>query len=728
MDVLPAVSALPALRYPYFPAAWQAVVWRNWGLAPAERIARVLGTSEAQVRAAAGQLGLEPELAANPAWLTRGYLTIIRENWHLCTFEQILALLDISAEKLAFLLKEDDFLWHKMGQIKPDVEAPAYRPLNAEEMAQTRELAAYLAAELPNAAQWRENAFAFVADLTRPLSKEEHAEAVCQVVPGDELRTVYSYFALYGDPLMNPELDPFPEALLAEYAKMGIKGVWMQGLLYQLVEFPFAPELSQGWQVRTANLKALVARAAQYGIGVYLYLNEPRAMNDAFFQRYPHLRGTREGDFYACCTSQPEVKAYLEGAVRRLFTAVPGLAGFFTITMSENLTNCYSRTGDGRLCPRCAQRNPWEVVAEVNNLMARGAHAANPQAKAIAWNWAWPAEWATRVPPLLSEGQIVQCTSETLLKTRIAGIAGEVQDYTMSLAGPGEQAQAVWRAALESGHAACAKVQFNVTWELSAVPWLPVFDSVARHVRNLQAAGVRHLQLSWTLGGYPSPNLKLAGYLMAGKGDVRDFMYAWLGAELGETAYQAQAAMSAAFSEFPFHIQTLYVGPQNYGPMVPFFLRPTGWKATMLGFPYDDLDGWRAIYPREVFERQFALLVQGWRAGAELMIAHRGSSPEFDDMARMAQAALCHFESTWNQIRFVMNRDTWLKNGSAQARDELLAIIAAEREVVLRAIALRGADSRIGYEASNHYYYTLQDLVEKLVNLRWCEERLITGG
>jgi len=93
-------------------------------------------------------------------------------------------------------------------------------------------------------------------------------------------------------------------------------------------------------------------------------------------------------------------------------------------------------------------------------------------------------------------------------------------------------------------------------------------------------------------------------------------------------------------------------------------------------------------------------------------------------MARLAQAALCHFESTWNQVRFVLSRDRWLETGSAEAREAMLAIIAAEYAVVQRAAALRAEDSRIGYEASNHYYYTMQDLAEKVINLHWCEKQL----
>mgnify|MGYP000859806465 CR=1 FL=1 len=727
MSVLPSVSQRPPVSCGWFAKPWQAVLWRNWGLVPIDRLAKVLQTDEAQLREAAGQLGLDPDRQADPVWLARGYLTIIRQNWHLCTYEQICQLLAMREETLAFILKEDDFLWHKMGSFKPLLDPPVYQPLTWQELAYTRDMADWLNRLQPEKSWHQENAFAFVRHFTRLLSEEERSEAIRQVVPGNDLRTVYSYFALYGDPLMTPELDPFPDALLAEYARMGIKGVWLQGILYQLVRFPFAPELSEGHEVRIANLKKLIERARSFDIGVYLYLNEPRAMNDAFFQRYPQLRGTREGDFWAICTSHPEVRQVLEDAAYELFSQATGLAGFFTITMSENLTNCYSRAGDGYLCPRCAARKPWEVVAEVNNVLARGARRADPSARAVAWNWAWPESWQQKISPLMTENQIIQCTSETHLPTLIGGVPGTVVDYTMSLAGPGEHAKSFWQAAQKCGLETCAKVQFNNTWEMSAIPWLPVFDKVAEHVANLKGAGVRHLQLSWTLGGYPSPNLKLAGRLMDGIGDVHQFLSEWLGETLGDVADRAQQCFSRAFEQFPFHIGVLYVGPQNYGPMVPFQLEKTNQKASMLGFPYDDLDGWRAIYPREVFADQFEQLVKLWREGLALMQPYTGQSDDFDDMLRLAEAALCHFASTANQIRFVMHRDAWLEHRDGSDRQAMLSIIDDERAMVLRLIELRREDSRIGYESSNHYYYTLQDLAEKLINLKYCADQLTYG-
>ena len=47
---------------------------------------------------------------------------------------------------------------------------------------------------------------------------------------------------------------------------------------------------------------------------------------------------------------------------------MPELGGFFTITVSENLTNCWSHHQGGK-CPRCKHRRPAEVVAEVSGFL-----------------------------------------------------------------------------------------------------------------------------------------------------------------------------------------------------------------------------------------------------------------------------------------------------------------------------------------------------------------------
>ncbi len=741
MSILPEVSDVRAIKYDYFPTRWQAVVWRNWGYVPVEKIAKALGTSSENIREAAEVLGLNPAETVNPAWGKRGFLTIIRENWHLCTYEQILILLNISDEELAFILKEDDFMWIKLGGMKPMVDAPKYTALTDEELQQTRKIAELLKDRFPAGYGQQDNAFAFVEDFHVPVSESEVGKSSNKT---ENLRMIYPYFALCGDALIDESIDPFPERILKEYADAGINGIWMHMVLYQLVEFPFEPSLSKGWKKRIDSLRKLVARAKKYGIGIYPYLNEPRAMSDAFFQKYPELRGESEGDFYAMCTSTIEVQNYLYQSVRKLFEMVPDLAGFFTITMSENLTNCYSRLGGREMtCPRCKNRKPWEVIAEVNNLMARGAHDVNPDAKAIAWAWGWSDEWAEKVIPLLTEGQILQCTSEEAMKFCIGGVEGSVIDYTMSLCGPGEKAKKMWKVAREHGMQMSAKVQMNNTWEMSVVPYIPVFDKVATHIGQLKEQGIQHLQVSWTLGGCPSPNLRLAEWLMEDKGTLKDFLVDWLGENIAEGVFVAQQKLSNAFSHYPFYIGTLYYGPQNFGPMAPFFLEKTGYRASMVGFPYDDIEWWSGIYPEDVYEDEYRQLVEGWREGLADLLVYQGQNEELDEMLLMARVVLCQYESAYHHIQFVNRRDEMLASedaifadgltmaeevdlakGIAASRDELLRIVREEMETVQTLIDLRLQDSRIGFESSNHYFYTLQDLKEKMINLAYCEERL----
>ena len=74
--------------------------------------------------------------------------------------------------------------------------------------------------------------------------------------------------------------------------------------------------------------------------------------------------------------------------------------------------------------------------------------------------------------------------------------------------------------------------------------------------------------------------------------------------------------------------------------------------------------------------------------------------------------------STCLQVRFVRAREGGFDREVMKkcAREELS--LASE----LAEIARR--DSRIGFEASNHYLYTLNDLREKVLNCLWILEQL----
>lgn len=83
-----------ALEMPHFPTPQQAVIWRNWEKVPLERLAKVLQTNEENILQLAQGIGLRVPPVVNEYWLQRGFITLIRANWHLLTYEQILTLLD----------------------------------------------------------------------------------------------------------------------------------------------------------------------------------------------------------------------------------------------------------------------------------------------------------------------------------------------------------------------------------------------------------------------------------------------------------------------------------------------------------------------------------------------------------------------------------------------------------------------------------------------------------
>ena len=110
--------------------------------------------------------------------------------------------------------------------------------------------------------------------------------------------------------------------------------------------------------------------------------------------------------------------------------------------------------------------------------------------------------------------------SEWSMPIELGGVKTEIGEYSISVVGPGRRAKRNWGLAKQAGIRTMAKTQFNNTWEISAVPYIPAVHLIARHCSNLVKAGVSGLQESWTLGGYPSPNLDVAREFCFSPGDT----------------------------------------------------------------------------------------------------------------------------------------------------------------------------------------------------------------
>ncbi|MEC3878600.1 hypothetical protein [Parapedobacter sp. 10938] len=223
---------------------------------------------------------------------------------------------------------------------------------------------------------------------------------------------------------------------------------------------------------------------------------------------------------------------HLEDSIAQIIERAPLLSGFFSITASENPTHCWSH-GQGNQCPRCGQLGAPKVVSSLINTYNRGiargfsaaVHAKSVDADAkrpqlIIWDWGWPGEWALAIIPRLStEHTLLMSVSEWELEIERGGVKSQVGEYSISAVGPGPRAKRHWKIARDHGLKTMAKIQANNTWEISAVPYIPAVYNVAKHIEHLRAEGIEGMMLSWTLGGYPSPNLEVVS-LMGSDGNL----------------------------------------------------------------------------------------------------------------------------------------------------------------------------------------------------------------
>src|SRR5213075_1448247 len=248
--------------------------------------------------------------------------------------------------------------------------------------------------------------------------------------------------------------------------------------------------------------------ARRFGIGIYLYMNEPRAMSAEFFKTRAQMAGVREGQYTAMCTSDPQVRRWMSDALAQVFSSVPNLGGVFTISASENLTNCASH-GQHQTCAHCKGRSAASIIAEVNATIEAGVHRGNPDARVLVWDWGWNDGDAAEIIRTLPKSVWLMSVSEWSIPISRGGVKSAVGEYSLSTVGPGPRASGHWKMAREAGLKTVAKIQANNSWEISAVPALPVLDLVAQHAANLKAANIDGMMLSWTLGGYPSANLEV---------------------------------------------------------------------------------------------------------------------------------------------------------------------------------------------------------------------------
>ena len=710
------------LRFEWFPSLWQCFIYRNWEMLSPARLALVLNSDEETVCRAAAEMGLSPNTADEALWLKRGYVTLIRANWHLLTYPQLCTLLDWDEDYLAYMLHNDDFLEVKLGEGKPDVPPLAVTPLSAEQERQT----------------------AAIARVTRELAERLGAPALApfdfsSVMPktGEypplvgpsrfDADFLSPYSALYGDTFLEEELieSSFPDDILSAYAALGVGGILCQAVLYSLVPCPYAPELSVGHEKRIRGLNKVIERLGKYGLKLYLYLNEPRDLPDSAFIDRPDLKGDVEVEGYASlCLSTKEAQDFFRESMRRLTASAPGLGGYTVITASENHTNCYSHRRKGETtCPRCRDKSPADLYALVISLIEEGVHSVDPDIPVVAANWPWQyfmerkdeEEVVKRLPSSVAVSTVSEWRSSRTYEDKEI----LVEDYSISIPGPSDASLAYMKMVRSFGNKYAAKIQLGNSWELSTVPFIPAYGHFYRLIRDLvEKAAPEIVQTTWTMGSFPSPVFRMFAEMTRKDAPIpeyRDLMARLYPNADTEKLLTALAALDDAFDHFPFSVYSMYNGPQHMGPALPLWREPTGWKSCMVGPIYDDMRMAAIDFgdPYGVFYRQYEKLVLAWEAAHALLLsAYEGRELTMADRMLLdcSEGALLHFTSALNHLTYIKNREEDDRQEALVREEEVLAIREAE---------LMGRNPTIGYEASNHYFFTRTDLFEKVLNCRY---------
>ena len=186
----------------------------------------------------------------------------------------------------ATILREEDFLDVKLGD-KPACDPVYFRPLTDEEQKQTEKIRAWMST-LP-------------APKSKPFDFQYRVPKLR--FSGEEVfhtRMIYAFSGLYQNAFEVDSRTYLPDSLLEAYRDIGINAVWTQGLLAQLTEFPWDPEICDGWQSRIERMRDLTDRLEKYGIKLFLYLNEPRSMPKSFYRAHPELQGHRFSEDKLC--------------------------------------------------------------------------------------------------------------------------------------------------------------------------------------------------------------------------------------------------------------------------------------------------------------------------------------------------------------------------------------------------------------------------------------------
>ena len=559
------------------------------------------------------------------------------------------------------------------------------------------------------------------------------------------------------DELMDDE-DYYPDNYLNRLAHDGVNGLWLTIDFRDLVSTKFNPEAGKDASRRLDKLKRTVRKCSQYGIKTYIFTIEPRAWANQPYHfhdiqvldNYPELGGVHRGNHVTFCPSSETAQQYLYQVVNKIFSEVPDLGGMINISHGERTTTCLSTIYQGQSfeglidCPRCSNKEPWQILHASLSAMKRGMHDANPEAELISWLYMshpinpYPddtfklGDWVYDIPSNTPEGVIFQFNYESGVRKKEFGKLLIGGDYWISNPGPSYRFERLANSAREKGTRVSAKIQTSNSHEVATVPHVPVPSLLYRKFQGMQSLGVSHAMLGWYFGNDPGLMLKAAGILSfepISKSED-DFLQRLASIYWKEEdvpgVVEAWKYFADGFENYPLSCMFQRYGPMHDGPVWPLLLKPADGPLTqtwLIGStitrqplpPSGDRIGeciGRILNHEEALEL-CRLMTTNWDKGLEIfdkLEKKYKNDPERILDIGVAKALGIQFRSGFNILKFYLLREKMFRMEGQERREilkQLVAIIKEELELNKNLIKLCRKDSRLGFhsEAEGYKYF-----------------------
>lgn len=543
---------------------------------------------------------------------------------------------------------------------------------------------------------------------------------------------------------------------LKDIAASGFNGIWVYGLLHHLVCSKEFPEFGLNSEMHLEAMRKLIKRAAEYGIKVYIYIQPPHAIPEsdtAFWNNHRDVGGQAEertridGDglykVRCLCTSTFKVKEYLKEAAASLARSLPALGGVIVITASEYPAHCYTRRGRtigafGEIikkeieCPRCSRRAPEDVVSDLIHLLRDGIRSISNSIQIIIWNWSWT--FYVNAPcreiiEKLPNDVIFMTDFERGGRKKILNRKNVlIDEYSLSYAGPSEQALKSCHAAQFRGLQCMVKLQIGTTHELATVPNLPLIGNLYDKAKAMKEHNISSFMGCWNFGNMISVNTAAFNYflnrevLKDRKTELENFAGEFFPGCDSSLAATAWIILAEAMDNYPFSIPFLYASPINYAltyPLEPGPINdiPCGRSWLLDKVRGENLDASLGNYTIEEIVSGLTLLSRKWKDGAELftMALNEATGVNKENELNSIWTA-CHiFQSVMNIYKVYSLRKNW----TMEKLEFYLKIIRNELENLEAVLPIIEKDKRLGFHIEAFDYMFSPDSIRaKIMSLQ----------